>query len=335
MVRPSSRTRSEGEAFLQDSQGLVDALEEVGVDLLVAVDLPVPGGGHRHDGAEDRPRGGPDPQVVRAEAGALGHGPRHHRDRAGKVVHGPGPDLGDGHAQLGRLPEPVPLLLGEAGRHGLHRGPDGGDHAQFPRLLLDGLHQGRLHVVLEDDVFLGREVAEEGARRDLGRRGDLLHRGGLVALLPEEPQRLLADGGPGPGLLPLAQTGRLAGSRADYLGHSPNSARWAGESSAATRVVPAWAAPSWLAPSWLAPSWLELWLRVRRGKNTTASSALARAMPPHTHSMTSSPCTNESRFTVSSAVECTFWATATPASTPVLAALVSAVGRPAPVRWLW
>ena len=74
--------------------------------------------------------------------------------------------------------------------------------------------------------------------------------------------------------------------------------------------------------------------RVRRGRNTTASRALARAMPPQTHSMMSRPWTNESRVATSSAVECTLVATATPASTPFLAALVSVAGSPAPVRWL-
>src|SRR5215475_14070054 len=87
----------------------------------------------------------------------------------------------------------------------------------------------RAWVVLADHVFLGREVAEEGARRDLGGLGDLLDRGGVVALRAEQPERVLPDGSTRPGLLALAQPrpwpgrpgGRGRGRMFRQRGHAP------------------------------------------------------------------------------------------------------------------
>src|SRR5205823_3743156 len=66
----------------------------------------------------------------------------------------------------------------------------------------------RVVGVQDDDVLFGREVVEEGARRDLGRLRDLLDGGRLVALLLEEAHGLALDGLPGPLLLALPQPAR-------------------------------------------------------------------------------------------------------------------------------
>src|SRR5262249_58674602 len=79
----------------------------------------------------------------------------------------------------------------------------------------------------EDDVFLGREVAEERGRRDLGGRRDLLHRRGIVALRAEQPERVLPDGSTRPGLLPFPQAAMVLDV---HVGHAS--------------IVPAGAPPS-------------------------------------------------------------------------------------------
>ena len=56
---------------------------------------------------------------------------------------------------------------------------------------------------MDDDVLLGRKVAKERARRDLGGLGDLLDGGRLVALRAKQPQGGLLDGFVRPGLLAL------------------------------------------------------------------------------------------------------------------------------------
>jgi hypothetical protein len=62
----------------------------------------------------------------------------------------------------------------------------------------------------EDDLLFGRKVAEQRAGGHVGRRGDLLDRRGLDALIGEQPQRLRLDGAAGPLLLPFPQRrGRL------------------------------------------------------------------------------------------------------------------------------
>ena len=62
--------------------------------------------------------------------------------------------------------------------------------------------------------------------------------------------------------------------------------------------------------------------------------ALASAMPPQTQSIASRPCTNAYRAEPSSAAEPSACATATPATTPLLAAAAAAAGRPVTTRWL-
>ena len=88
---------------------------------------------------------------------------------------------------------------------------------QLGGLVGDRRDQLRVELVEEDHVLLGREVAEERARRDLGRVGDLLHGGRLVPLLREQPQRVLPDGRRGSCLLSLAQSGRVM----PILAHAP------------------------------------------------------------------------------------------------------------------
>src|SRR6266511_5840807 len=79
---------------------------------------------------------------------------------------------------------------------------------QLGRLGLERRDDQRVVVIGDDHVFFGREVAEERTWRDLGRLSDLLHGGGLIALLLEQPHGVPADRGAGPGLLALAQPDR-------------------------------------------------------------------------------------------------------------------------------
>src|ERR1019366_8190616 len=69
-----------------------------------------------------------------------------------------------------------------------------------------GLDQQQVEGVVQDDVLFRREVAEEGAGRDLGRLGDLFHRRLGVALIPEQPEGDVLEHGPRLELLPLAKS---------------------------------------------------------------------------------------------------------------------------------
>ena len=160
-------------------------------------------------------------------------------------------------------------------------GADRGERAQPGGLLLERRDHPGVHVVLQDDVFLGREVPEERARRHLGRRGDLLH-----AWWPGSPAR------------------GTAGARAPGWKHAswPSSARasprWPVIGMSVTLpIVPApgrfhrpRAKPR--RPAGRAPV---VPVRARRGRNASARMALASAMPPQTHSIASRPCTNALR----------------------------------------
>src|SRR4029079_7665696 len=89
---------------------------------------------------------------------------------------------------------------------------DPGDESVGGRLALAPLAQALVRALdqrvekAEDDVRLGREVLEEGARGDLGRIGDLRGRRRLVALLDEEPRRNGHDRLAGAPLLALAKS---------------------------------------------------------------------------------------------------------------------------------
>lgn len=72
-------------------------------------------------------------------------------------------------------------------------GADGGDEWLVARPVgSDGIDEGVV-LVVEHDVFSGGEVAVEGGRRCLGRFGDLLD-GGVLVALGEEAERLGLDG---------------------------------------------------------------------------------------------------------------------------------------------
>src|SRR5579872_251693 len=300
------------QAGFQEGQRLVDTAEHV----LHAAPLgpALPRHRDRHDHADDRARYGPDGQVVRGPPGALGHRLTHHRDRPGELVHRPRPDLGHGHGEPGRLPDDIQVGAGVGGEHLPGGRAYRGDRAQPGRLLLERRDHPGVHVVLQDQVFLGREVPEERARRHLGRRGDLLHGGGLVALFPEQPERVLPQGSTRPGLLPLAQAGHAwhGGALAcvEHVRHTSNCARSAPFSPGAAASGAA-GAPS-----------------ARRGRKTNARMALATAMPPHAHSMVSMPWTNAVRAECSRAADPIACATPTPATTLLLAAAAAAAGRP-------
>ena len=61
--------------------------------------------------------------------------------------------------------------------------------------------------VVKDKVLFAGEVPIEGAMRDLGRGGDLVHRDGVESPFEEQPRRHLDDLGAGALLLALAQSG--------------------------------------------------------------------------------------------------------------------------------
>ena len=84
-----------------------------------------------------------------------------------------------------------------------------GPPARVPRAAgCAGPRSAGVVLVLDDEVLLGREVAEERAGRDLRRGRDLVDRGRLVALLGEEAQRVLLDRPARLLLLALTQSGR-------------------------------------------------------------------------------------------------------------------------------
>lgn len=66
------------------------------------------------------------------------------------------------------------------------------------------LNEHGVIVVLENQVFFGREVAEEGALRHVGSVDDLLDGGGFIAALVKQSQRVALDGGTGLRLLSFA-----------------------------------------------------------------------------------------------------------------------------------
>jgi len=171
------------------------------------------GGGHRHGGPDDGASDGTDGEVVGASSGAFGHG-------AGKQLHGLG-DLvehgraqpGDGEGEGDALLLLGTLLCGQAGEGHGERRAQGRDRGQLGRLGVECRDEPRVIFVVEDQVLLRGEVAEEGGLRDIGGLDDLLDRGGVIALLTEQAQGAGLDRGPGPGLLAFPQS-RPAGTGA-------------------------------------------------------------------------------------------------------------------------
>src|SRR5205823_1788544 len=155
----------------------------------------------------------------------------------------------------------------------------------------------------------------------LRRRRDLLHGGALVALLAEEPERVLPEGSTRPGLLPLAQALWPVLAHGGQFRHASNSARSAPFSSGTVSAAPTFAVAG-------APA------SVRCGRKMTASMALASAIPAQAQSMVSIPVTNACRTESSSGTEPALCAIATPATTLLLAADATASGRPVTTRWL-
>src|SRR5215471_14747587 len=117
----------------------------------------------------------------------------------------PGPDRGHRDGHIHGLPQLRKLPRSHAVEGGADRGAQGGDRPHVRRLGQEHIHPQQFHVDLQDDVFLGGEIAEERARGHLGGLGDLLHRGLVVPLLTEKPERVLPDGSTRPGLLTLPQ----------------------------------------------------------------------------------------------------------------------------------
>src|SRR5580704_3946257 len=304
------------QAGFQQGEPLLDALEAFLHGLPVGPAV-LPRDRDRHDHADDRAGHDADVQVVRGAPGALGQGLADQPDGPGELIHRPGADLGHGHGQPGSLADHVEVGRVVGGERLPDRRADRGERAEPGGLPLERLDQPGVHVVLQDEIFLGREVPEERARRDLGRLGDLLHRGGVVALLAEQPERVLPDRSTRPGLLPLARAVRPGLAGVEHVRHTSNCARSASSS-------PRSAAPTRGAP--VIPSG-------RRGRKMTARTALTSAMPPQAHSIVSMPWTNAVRTEPSRAAEPTSRATPTPATTLLLASAAADAGRPLSARW--
>ena len=99
---------------------------------------------------------------------------------------------------------------------GGHDRAEHGHHRLARRLVHDGVagRLGQLRVGPEQRGFLGREVVEEGPRRDVGRLRDLFHGDVREAALGDQAERDAAELAPGRQLLALAQgDGRLRRAR--------------------------------------------------------------------------------------------------------------------------
>ena len=72
-----------------------------------------------------------------------------------------------------------------------------------------------------------------------------------------------------------------------------------------------------------------------QGRNSSASTTPATAIPTLTHSIASIPCANAERTWSSSAGDPSFCATARPANTLLRTALAVAAGSPASCSWDW
>jgi len=171
------------------------------------------GGGHRHGGPDDGTSDGADGEVVGPPSGAFGHGSGEQLRGLGDLVEHGRAQPGDGEGEGDPLLLVGALLCGQAGEGRGERGAQGRDRGQLGRLRLECLDEHRVVFVVEDQVLLRREVAEEGGLRDVGGLDDLLDRGGVIALLTEQAQGARLDRGPGPGLLAFPQS-RPAGAAA-------------------------------------------------------------------------------------------------------------------------
>lgn len=106
-------------------------------------------------------------------------------------------------AQVGilgdHLKAPAGLRLAALG--GVHDGDEQpGDllkEVMVGRELLEELLIDAWLLQAKNCVFLGTEVVEEGARRDIGERGDLLHRDAVRTLFKRQPGRGVVQCRPG------------------------------------------------------------------------------------------------------------------------------------------
>src|SRR5205814_5752930 len=93
-------------------------------------------------------------------------------------------------------PNESPERVADGGERRLARRPG---HERGPDLLADAIGE------VEDDVFLGVEVAEERAAGDFDLLDDIVDGRGLETTLGEERERSLGELRPDPQLLPFAQ----------------------------------------------------------------------------------------------------------------------------------
>jgi hypothetical protein len=132
------------------------------------------------------------------EAGDLPNGsrelPEHRCLQFGHAPHEPLALQLKGHLLARETPEAEP-----------ERGAQRLDRVELGWLRTERLDHALVEVVVDDEVRLGREVAEDGGGRDLGQLGDLLDGGLGVTLLAEQAQGVLLDQGTRLRLLAFAQ----------------------------------------------------------------------------------------------------------------------------------
>jgi hypothetical protein len=136
-------------------------------------------------------------------------------DELGKEADGPGhlavhrlAGLGQRPGGISVVPAPAAIDDHELVEARAHGGVDRGEDRRIGPESGERVADEGLEIEWQRQTRLRGEVPEQGGQRHDSGVGDLLHRGRLIALLQEEPERSLADLGARAGLLPLAEADR-------------------------------------------------------------------------------------------------------------------------------
>src|SRR5262249_23098461 len=160
---------------------------------------------------------------------------------------------------------------------------------------------------------------------------DLLDRGGVVALLPDQPERVVPDGGAGLGFLALAQPKPGARTVPTVLAVGPR----AGVTRPGARLFRQ-CAHALILPLPQAAGTQRARAAVRgKGRKARARMTPTTASPALTHSCASIPCTKADRTMCASDADPSLPATASPANTLLRTASAVAAGRFARCSWDW
>jgi two-component system, OmpR family, phosphate regulon sensor histidine kinase PhoR len=203
---PGASTPLQRQARLQEGQAALEPVAEPGQ----VTGLVEPGG---HRDTDDGPGERPDREVAPVLPGPLRHRLRDDLGGPGELRQHPGLDGGHRDGHVHGFPQLGKLRRAHAVEGRVDRGAQRRDRPHVGRLAQEHVHPEQFHVVLQDDIFLGGEIPEKRARGHLGGLGDLLHRGGVVPLRPDKPERVLPDGSTRSGLLALPQGGPGRGVR--------------------------------------------------------------------------------------------------------------------------